>query len=57
MSKCDEMKKGQVFVCEDCGLELEVIKECEECGPDSDKACGYEECEFKCHGKALRLKS
>ena len=20
-------------------------------------ACGYEDCEFKCHGKALKLKS
>jgi hypothetical protein len=57
MPKCDEMKKGQVYVCEDCGLEVEVVKECEDCGPGTGKECGYEECEFKCHNKPLTLKA
>jgi hypothetical protein len=26
------MKKGEVYVCGDCGIELEVIKECKEFG-------------------------
>lgn len=28
MASCETMKKGQVYVCEDCGFEVEVIKEC-----------------------------
>ena len=27
MASCETMKKGQVYVCEDCGFEVEVIKE------------------------------
>ncbi len=28
MASCHEMKMGQVYVCEGCGLELQVVKEC-----------------------------
>ncbi len=57
MPKCDEMKKGQIYACEECGLEVQIAKECEDCATNAAKECGYEECEFKCHGKALTLKS
>jgi hypothetical protein len=59
MTSCHDMKKGQIYICEDCGIELEVIKECK----DSDKpgtSCGCqsndEEAGFKCCGKELKLK-
>ena len=55
MPECHEMKKGQILNCEDCGLELEVIKECEECGPESE-SCALLECTFKCCGKEIQIK-
>ena len=56
MTNCHEMKLGQVYVCEECGLELKVVKECEECGTSADE-CGCEEpCTFSCCGETLKLK-
>ena len=34
MPSCHEMKMDQVYVCEGCGLELKVVKECKECGTE-----------------------
>jgi hypothetical protein len=55
MAACHEMKQGQVYVCEDCGLELKVVKECTECGT-ADAACPGTECTFVCCNKPLKLK-
>ena len=54
MASCHQMKLGQVYVCEECGLELEVVKECEECGEEGE--CTLVECEFKCCGEEMKLK-
>jgi len=35
MANCHEVELGQVYVCEDCGLQLKVVGECEEYGPDT----------------------
>jgi predicted SprT family Zn-dependent metalloprotease len=32
MTNCHEMKKGEVYVCSECGLELQVVKECKDSG-------------------------
>ena len=57
MVSCHEMKKGQILVCLDCGLEFEVVKECEECG-EQEGSCGCEEhCEFQCCGEPMVLKT
>jgi hypothetical protein len=49
------MKKGQVYMCGDCGLEIEVVKECDSCvGPDDE--CVHETCSFVCCDKPLTLK-
>jgi hypothetical protein len=56
MTTCHDMKKGDIFVCTDCGLELEVIKECKEAGtPAEDCACHVEgnPCTFSCCGQDL----
>jgi hypothetical protein len=50
------MKLGQVYVCEECGLELEVVKECEECGEDAAECTCVEHCSFACCGKEMKLK-
>jgi hypothetical protein len=55
MVECHEMKAGQIYVCEECGLELKVVKECEECGTE-DATCGVESCSFVCCGEPLKLK-
>jgi hypothetical protein len=52
MVHCHDMKEGQVWACESCGLELTVTKECTECGPDED-SCGP--CTFECCGGGLKL--
>ena len=52
MPTCHEMKKGEIYVCSDCGLEIQVTKECgdpadapADCGcfkpsaPDNTLAC------------------
>lgn len=48
---CHDMKKGQVYKCEDCGLEIKIMNTCKECCEDG--SCG---CSFQCCGKDLKLK-
>lgn len=55
MVHCDEMKLGQIYFCEGCGLELKVVNECEEdCGDQAACECGP--CEFVCCDAPLKLK-
>jgi hypothetical protein len=56
MASCQEMKKGQVYTCGDCGLELQVIKECEECGTEQATCSCEVDCELECCGQPLVLK-
>jgi hypothetical protein len=57
MASCHDMKLGQIYVCGDCGLELQVVQECNECGESvEDCACG-EPCTFECCGETLKLKT
>lgn len=56
MVSCHEMKKGMTLVCEGCGLELEVTKECKECGT-SPESCGCAPCQFVCCEKELKVKA
>jgi len=37
MANCAEMKKGDIFVCNTCGLELQVVNPCT-CGSESGEA-------------------
>ena len=55
MTDCHEMKKGQTYTCEGCGLELKVVKECRECGTAAEE-CGCEPCNFTCCGEELKLR-
>lgn len=56
MPSCHEMKMGQVYVCEGCGLELQVVGECKECGQDADECECEEHCTFSCCGQEMTLK-
>lgn len=55
MVSCGEMKKGEVYACESCGLELEVKNAC---GCPEEEACttGHDHgvcCDFECCGKPM----
>lgn len=58
MTNCSDMKMDQIYVCEECGLELKVVSECQECGPSpSAGSCGcVENCALECCGQSLRPK-
>jgi hypothetical protein len=55
MASCHELKVGQVLVCEDCGLELKVVKACEECSEEEGE-CSLAECQFQCCGEEMKVK-
>ena len=38
MANCADMKKGDIYYCKSCGLELEVSKPCT-CGSGGEHAC------------------
>ena len=57
MVSCGDMKKGEVYTCDVCGLELEVKKECncpdvDDCHSHHGDTC----CEFECCGKPMHKK-
>ena len=54
MARCDEMHEGDVYVCEKCGLEIEVIEECSHDNDDADETCRVEE--FVCCGEPMTLR-
>ncbi len=60
MLSCHNMKKGEIYVCEECGLELQVVKECKDAGTPAEE-CGChpkaDPCTFSCCGKDLVKKS
>jgi hypothetical protein len=54
------MKKGEIYMCRECGLELKVVKECKDTGTSKEEhACtpGSGTCSFSCCGKDLVKKS
>ena len=56
MPNCHEMRKGEIYVCEKCGLELQVIQECKDAGtPADDCEChgDADPCAFSCCGDQL----
>lgn len=38
MANCHEMKPGDIYYCEKCGLELKVEKSCS-CSPGGEESC------------------
>lgn len=59
MSSCHDMKEGEIYVCQDCGLELQVIKECRDSGQPIN-TCGChqenESCSISCCGLEMKKK-
>jgi hypothetical protein len=49
------MREGEVYYCEHCGLEIEVVEECShEEGEETEEVCRI--AEFTCCGVPLSLK-
>ena len=53
MPSCHEMREGEVYVCEDCGLEIKVVKECRDVGGSSIKCTCEENESFVCCGAEM----
>jgi hypothetical protein len=52
MANCSEMKKGDLFLCKTCGLELQVTKTCS-CGAGGKGTCSVP---LQCCGKDMAKK-
>ncbi|MBS4872068.1 MAG: hypothetical protein KHZ78_04445 [Peptoniphilus sp. oral taxon 375] len=53
MLSCGSMKKGEIYKCQDCSFEIQVISECD-C--DHDEPCQDNQeqcCDFTCCGKPM----
>jgi len=61
MPNCHEMREGEIYVCEECGIEVKVVKECQEVGAPA-AGCehgdpGDDHCAFRCCGADLKKKA
>jgi len=60
MASCHDMKKDEIYRCEKCGLELQVLAECKDAGKSSgDCECHDDdggECRITCCGHDLTRK-
>ena len=54
LSCCTDLKLHQVWACENCGLEIKVVKECN-CSHEQSKVCTPDLC-LMCCDKPLKLK-
>jgi len=56
MVHCHDMKEGQVYVCEECGLELKVAKSCT-ADSNHPKGVSCTRCIHVCCNKDMKLKA
>jgi hypothetical protein len=55
MARCDEMREGEVYYCERCGLEIQVLEECShDEGEEAEEVCRLDE--LMCCGEPLSLR-
>lgn len=53
-SCCAELKVDQVWVCEVCGLQIKIVKECN-CLQEGADTCNHDAC-VMCCGRPLTLR-
>ncbi|MGA1795904.1 MAG: hypothetical protein ACMUIL_08585 [bacterium] len=56
MSSCHDMRMGEIYMCEDCGLEIKVVKECMDVGTPEEECTCHDAggtCAIECCGKPL----
>lgn len=59
---CHDYKKGDIFVCPDCGLELQVVTECKNASKETEDCVCHDKnqptaCLLSCCGAELKRKS
>jgi hypothetical protein len=56
---CHDLKKGEIYLCEDCGIQLEVKQECREHHEHPKGGCCEKEgqCVLACGDKKLVIKT
>jgi hypothetical protein len=55
MVRCDQMREGERYYCEQCGLEVEVVEECDhQDGDEAEEVCKIEE--LACCGEPMSLR-
>jgi hypothetical protein len=59
MPTCHDLKKGEVYICGDCGLEVQVTRECDCEDSESECACTTQPgaCVFTCCGEEMKKKT
>lgn len=55
MADCCEVKVGEVYSCEKCELEVQVVRECQEVSASSEE-CDCTPCSLVCCGEGLKKK-
>ncbi|MGD0819680.1 MAG: hypothetical protein ABSA71_02945 [Desulfomonilia bacterium] len=52
------MKKNEIYMCKECGLEIKIVQECKECKEPggSSASCCVNGCTFSCCGEELKKK-
>lgn len=56
MVQCHSLKAGDVLKCGDCGLELQVVKSCEDsCGDSCEDSGACSTDDFICCGKSMEV--
>jgi hypothetical protein len=53
MVTCNQMKKGEIYMCEECGLQIQVIEECDTSRISSYECASGTGCSFTCCGEGL----
>jgi len=51
MVTCAHMKEGEIYTCLDCGVELQVVKECADQGK-----CAADRCKLTCCDREMELR-
>lgn len=57
MADCSTMKKGEIYVCRDCGFTIEVVEECDTSNAASHSCSAGSACTFTCCGEDLVKKT
>ena len=53
MADCSTMKKGEIYVCLNCGIELQVVRECDADRCPSHQGTQSGGCTCSCCGEEL----
>jgi hypothetical protein len=53
MVTCNLMKKGDIYMCRECGIQIEVLEECDKAKISSYECSSGSGCSFTCCGEDL----